>query len=155
MLTYDELAPILYKHAYRFAVLSHGRHTAHELISAVWLKGKCQKLPDIKLAHQRIVFDMIDYMRHERRKIKLNFVSLDVKLSNPNYIQEHPLELKEYIRHITRFLSPENKRICRMLAAGYTQGEICEILKIPRGSFGCRMKMIRRLFREHFQQGAS
>jgi hypothetical protein len=157
MLTYEELAPILHKYAYQFANQSGGKYTPHELINQCWLR-KCYDLPDIKMAHARIRFDMIDYMRlNERRsrKFRITTITLDIKLFEPGYIQTYPIDLKDEIRHIIQYLSKEDRKICRMLLKGYTQTEIAEALKIPKGSLGYRMRTIRRLFREHFQRTSS
>jgi hypothetical protein len=154
MLTYEELAPILHSQAYKFARQSGGKYTAHELIAECLLKKKCQNLPDIKMAHKRIRYDMIDYMRQKerrRRKFNITTIPLDIKLFDPGYIQTYPIDLKDEIRHILECLCDTDRKICRMLFDGYTQTDITEILKIPKGSMGYRMRAIRTLFREHFQ----
>jgi RNA polymerase sigma factor (sigma-70 family) len=61
-LTFEQLRPALHKWA-RFYSNRDFEHW--ELINAVWEKGSVQKLPHIKLASQRIKYDMIDYMRRE------------------------------------------------------------------------------------------
>lgn len=157
MLTYDELAPILYKYAYQFTNRSKGKYTPHELINQCWLK-RCYDLPNIKMAHSRIRFDMIDYMRQQeggKRKFRINTIQLDIKLFNPGYIQTFSIDTQDEIRHIIQYLSKEDRKICRMLLKGYTQMEIAEALKIPKGSLHYRMRSIRRLFRERFQSAFS
>lgn len=156
MITYESLAPILHSQAYKLASNSHGRYIAHELIAECLLKGKCQQLPDIKIAYKRIRYDMIDYMRKvsgERRCKHLTFITLDIKIFNPQCVDH--VDLKDEIRYIFQNLSERDVNICRMLRSGYTKSEICEILKIPRGSLGYRLSKIRDLFRERFQPVSS
>lgn len=60
MLSYKDVQAALHKWAYRF---ENDQFEHWDLISAVWVKGDVQQLNDIKLASNRIKWDMIDYMR--------------------------------------------------------------------------------------------
>jgi len=64
-LTYEQLAPSLYKQARKLVAKSHGRFQTHELVNACWLRGNVQKLKTIKFASKRAYYDMIDYIRDE------------------------------------------------------------------------------------------
>lgn len=63
-LTYEQLAPALYKQA----TAIQGKlpwFQVHELINACWVKGNVQKLKNIKFAMKRGRYDMFDYIRGE------------------------------------------------------------------------------------------
>lgn len=60
MLTFEQVQPALHKWARYF---SNDLFDHWELVSEVWLMGNVQKLPHLRLASNRIKFDMIDYMR--------------------------------------------------------------------------------------------
>jgi RNA polymerase sigma factor (sigma-70 family) len=69
-LTYEQLAPSLYKWANIFAC-KFNEFERDELVNAVWEIGRIQKLKNIKFASRRAKNDMIDYMR---RKTDLRIV---------------------------------------------------------------------------------
>jgi RNA polymerase sigma factor (sigma-70 family) len=63
-LTYEQLAPALYKQAGILAKKCFA-FKAHELVAECWLMGNVQKLKSIKFASRRAYYDMIDYIRLE------------------------------------------------------------------------------------------
>ena len=74
MHNYKELESLLYKWAHYFSKRSNRQFEPDELINELWLKGGIQKLKNVKLASNRIKFDMIYYIRdfyHLRRKKRL------------------------------------------------------------------------------------
>jgi len=67
MLTHEELEPVLYCVARKFA---NYKYDVNELVNAVWLIGNVQKLPDIRFAYKRIYYDIITYMRTQEGRKK-------------------------------------------------------------------------------------
>lgn len=65
-LTYEQLAPALHKWAFIYAK-KYPQFQVDELVNAVWLIGRVQKLKHIKFASRRVRYDMIDYMRKQTR----------------------------------------------------------------------------------------
>ena len=61
-LTYEQLAPALYKQARALAKKCFA-FEADELVAECWLIGNVQKLKTIKYASKRAYYDMIDYIR--------------------------------------------------------------------------------------------
>lgn len=63
-LTYEQLAPALYKQA----MALHRKYPwfqVNELVAECWLMGNVQKLKSIKFASKRAYYDMIDYIRRQ------------------------------------------------------------------------------------------
>ena len=96
-LTYEQLAPHLYKWAGHFARKSLGRFQADELVAEVWLMGKAQKLKSIKFASTRAKHDMIDYIRQQvgrknqtckKYEFRLKTQSLQTHLDDEYELQE-------------------------------------------------------------------
>jgi len=59
-LTYEQLEPIFKRVLRKYC---NNKYEMHELINAVWVKGRVQKLEDIRLAKNCIDKSAIDYMR--------------------------------------------------------------------------------------------
>jgi hypothetical protein len=98
MLTYEELEKVLYVVAKKYAKHLGGKVQVDELVNAVWLKGNIQKLPDIRLAWRRAIYDMIDYVRTEfGYKDRCRILSTG-KL-NPNYGRPGP-KMRVHMRTI-------------------------------------------------------
>lgn len=69
MLTFEELRPLLFKYALKHV---SKRHEIWDIINGVWAIGRVQNLPSIKMAANRIQWDIISFLRSERnvRKIR-------------------------------------------------------------------------------------
>lgn len=92
-LTYEQLAPALYKQARKLCGNISG-FQVHELINACWLMGEIQKLESINFAQARAKYDMLDYIRREtgsrpKQNATRKSDALRNKGSNEHVLQNH------------------------------------------------------------------
>jgi len=127
-LSYEELAPILYRVARKYA---NHRYSIHELINEVWLMGYIQKLPNIKLAYNRARYDMIHYMRSQegrrskhksKHKIRTPIVETSVRHSFSCNDFKHDL------KYLLSKFSQEEKLVVYLRLTDFTNAEIAKII---------------------------
>ena len=168
-LTYEQLAPAMYRWAIHFA----GRFRQfeiHELINEVWQKGKIQKLENIKFASKRARNDMIDYIRNEtkfrkpkidrRYKIKTksalripNMTSVESRMPPGSSIlsilkaridpRTAEVDTKDLFRRLCRGLKPLDALALKLwVVVGYNQHEIARITGYKASYISLRLKSI-------------
>jgi RNA polymerase sigma factor (sigma-70 family) len=60
---FEQIEKVLYKQAHKIRKYFPDKYEVDELVNEVWLKGKIQKLDDVRFVAKRAYFDMIDYIR--------------------------------------------------------------------------------------------
>lgn len=138
MLTYEQLAPLMYKIAGEFAQASRGRFEPAELVNEVWLKGNVQRLKSIKFAPKRIRYDIIDYMRQQtscRRKYKIYFHSpqtspetdlTDIIFVIPDHTEE--IDDNDFFEYLIKGLDRKCTLTVKLVAAGFSGYDISRVL---------------------------
>lgn len=60
---FEQVEKHLYKQAHKIRKIFQNRYELDELVNEVWVRGKIQKLNDIRFVAKRAYFDMVDYVR--------------------------------------------------------------------------------------------
>jgi RNA polymerase sigma factor (sigma-70 family) len=60
---FEQIEKVLYKQAHKIRKYFPNKYEVDELVNEVWLRGKIQKLDDVRFVAKRAYFDMIDYVR--------------------------------------------------------------------------------------------
>lgn len=160
-LSYQQLKPILYRIAPRFA---NYKYEINELVNAVWLMGNVQKLENIKFAAHRIRYDIIDYIRSQegrKGRPKLSVCSLNARLPNstddgkPNTLERYlgrddpSLFTVDFDDNVDRLVrqscnNRQERLVLKLKLAGFTLREIGKIVGITESSICYIMQRIRK-----------
>jgi len=73
--TFKQLRKALYKWAAYFCKKYRGRFELDELVNAVWVRGKVQKVPKIEMASSKIRWEMLSYIASELKLRKVNSIN--------------------------------------------------------------------------------
>jgi len=127
-LSYEELAPILYHVAKKYA---SRKYDIHELVNEVWLMGYIQKLSSIRLAYNRAMYDIMHYMRSQEGYRSKHKNKHRIQTPITETFVRHPflrIDFKHDLKHLLSKFSREEKLVVHLRLIGFTNAEIAKIV---------------------------
>ena len=162
LLTYEQLAPALYKWA---SILSHRfpMFERDELVNAVWLMGRIQKVKHIKFASKRAKCDMIDYIRMQtgsrlRRKLP-KVCSLETSIDSNGHMLKSiisytcngmaEVDAKDLFKRLCKGLSKRDVKVLKLrVLDGLNMREIAEKMGFTQSNASIILERIRERTKE-------